>query len=79
MRLKLEEFADMMSRKATEQVIAALKTVIQDFNNNLTEQIGENFKQMNAAVLELVTWQENYKQQLAEMKAQYDHGVQAIT
>ena len=76
---KLEEFAEMMSKSATEQVIEALKTVIQDFNNNLTEQFGENFKQLNSAVLELVTWQENYKQQLAEMKAQYDQGVQAIT
>ena len=77
--IKLQEFADMMSKSATEQVIEALKGVIQDFNNNLTEQFGENFKQLNAAVLELVTWQENYKQQLVEMKAQYDHGVQAIT
>lgn len=77
--LKLQDFADMMSKSATEQVIEALKAVIQDFNNNLTEQFGENFKQLNAAVLELVTWQENYKQQLSDMKNQYDHGVQAIT
>lgn len=77
--LKLQEFADMMSKSATEQVIEALKTVIQDFNNNLTEQFGENFKQLNAAVLKLVEWQENYKNQLSDMKDQYDHGVQAIT
>ena len=51
---KLEEFAEMMSKSATEQVIEALKTVIQDFNNNLTEQFGENFKQLNTAVLELL-------------------------
>lgn len=77
--IKLQDFADMMSKSATEQVIEALKQVIIDFNNNLTEQFGENFKQLNAAVKELVTWQENYKGQLQEMKAQYDHGVQAIT
>ena len=53
--LKLEEFAEMMSKLATEQVIAALKTVIQDFNNNLAEQFGENFIQLNTAALELVT------------------------
>lgn len=76
---RLQDFADMMSKSATEQVIEALKGVIQDFNNNLTEQFGENFKQLNSAVLELVAWQENYKQQLLEMKAQYDQGVQAIT
>lgn len=77
--IKLQDFADMMSKSATEQVVEALKSVIQDFNNNLTEQFGDNFKQLNAAVLELVTWQENYKQQLSDMKVQYDHGVQAIT
>ena len=77
--IKLQDFADMLSKSATEQVIEALKTVIMDFNNQLTEQFGENFKQLNLAVGELVTWQENYKQQLSEMKAQYDQGVQAIT
>ena len=77
--IKLQDFADMMSRSATEQVVNALKEVIADFNNNLTEQFGENFKQLNAAVLELVQWQENYKVQLNQMAEQYAQGVQAIT
>lgn len=77
--LKLQDFADMMSKSATEQVISALKEVITDFNNNLTEQFGENFKQLNAAVLKLVEWQENYKQQLLQMTDQYAQGVIAIT
>ncbi len=77
--IKLQDFADMLSKSATEQVIEALKQVIQDFNNNLIEQFGDNFKELNEAVLKLVTWQENYKEQLTEMKIQYDNGVQAIT
>lgn len=77
--IKLQDFADMMSKSATEQVINALKEVISDFNNNLVEQFGENFKQLNAAVLELVQWQENYKLQLLQMTEQYQLGVQAIT
>ncbi|PJE79517.1 Chromosome partition protein Smc [invertebrate metagenome] len=77
--IKLQDFADMLSKSATEQVIEALKSVIEDFNNNLTEQFGENFKQLNLAVHELVDWQNNYKQQLAEMKGQYDHSVKAIS
>ena len=76
---KLQEFADMMAQGATEQVIEALKQVIQDFNNNLVESFGENFKQLNEAVIKLVDWQENYKVQLAEMEKQYALGVQAIT
>lgn len=77
--IKLQDFADMMSKSATEQVIQALKDVISDFNTNLTEQFGENFKQLNAAVLELVHWQENYKVQLGQMSEQYAQGVLAIT
>jgi gas vesicle protein len=77
--IKLQDFADMLSKSATEQVINALKEVIADFNKNLIEQFGENFKQLNAAVLALVTWQENYKQQLLKMSEQYELGVQAIS
>lgn len=77
--IKLQDFADMLSKSATEQVIHALKEVIADFNNHLVEQFGDNFKQLNAAVLELVQWQENYKQQLEQMTTQYQRGVQAIT
>lgn len=76
---KLQDFSDVLSKSATETVINALKEVITDFNHNLTEQFGENFKQLNQAVLKLVEWQENYKTQLAEMKQQYQLGVQAIS
>lgn len=77
--LKLQDFADTLSKSATEQVIEALKQVITDFNNNLTEQFGENFKQLNEAVHKLVDWQENYKLQLEQMQQQYAQGVEAIT
>lgn len=77
--LKLQDFADTLSKSATEQVIEALKQVIMDFNNNLTEQFGENFKHLNEAVLKLVQWQDNYKQQLEQMQLQYAQGVESIS
>ncbi len=77
--IKMQDFADMLSKSATETVIEALKQVITDFNNNLTEQFGENFKQLNESVKELVVWQENYKVQLGEMTEQYKLGVSSIT
>ncbi|WP_462179229.1 hypothetical protein [Pseudoalteromonas maricaloris] len=52
--------------------------MIADFNQKITEQFGDNFKQLNEAVFKLVEWQENYRVQLEEMKAQYNHGVEAI-
>ncbi|WP_158773350.1 hypothetical protein [Cobetia sp. L2A1] len=76
---QMREFAEMMSKSATEQVINALKEVIQDFNKQLTEQFGENFKALDASVKSLVEWQENYRQQLGEMRDQYAQGVTAIT
>ncbi|QJT19422.1 hypothetical protein E5E96_20490 [Aeromonas sp. 1805] len=77
--LKLQDFADTLSKSATEQVIEALKQVIVDFNNKITEQFGENFKHLNEAVHKLVEWQENYKQQLDQMQQQYARGVESIT
>lgn len=77
--LEMAKVSEALSKSATEQVITALKQVIVDFNNNLTEQFGENFKQLNAAVGALVQWQENYRQQLEQMIEQYSQAVQAIT
>lgn len=77
--LKLQDFADTLSKSATEQVIEALKQVIVDFNHNLTEQFGENFKKLNEAVFKLVEWQENYKTQLEQMQQQYAQGVESIS
>lgn len=77
--IKFQDFADMLSKSATEQVIEALKQVIVDFNNNLIEQFGENFEALNHACHELVTWQDNYKHQLTDMSLQYKEGVTAIT
>jgi len=76
---RLETFAEMLSKSATEQVINALKEVITDFNNNLTEQFGENFKALDQSVQKLVLWQEQYRLQIEQMVEQYKQGVVAIT
>jgi len=75
----LKEFSEMLSKSATEQVIQALKEVISDFNKNLTEQFGDNFKALDASVKKLVDWQENYRVQLEQMDKQYTQSVQAIS
>lgn len=76
---KLDEFAEIMSRSATEQVVEALKEVITDFNQNLTEQFGDNFKELNAAVEKLVEWQENYREQLEQLHKLYEESTAAVT
>lgn len=75
---KFDDFSEMLSESASKHVIQALESVITDFNNNLKEQFGENFKQLNESVKELVIWQENYKHQIAEMTQQYQLSVESI-
>ena len=77
--IKMQDFADMLSKSATEQVINALKEVISDFNNNLIEQFGDNFKKLNASVEKMIIWQEKYKTQIESMIEQYRLGVESIT
>jgi len=76
--IKLQDVADTIAKSATEEVIKALKDVITDFNNNLIEQFGENFKALDESVKKLVVWQEGYGQQIDEMVKQYTLGVTAI-
>ena len=75
---KLDTFSEMLSRSATEQIIDALRKVIIDFNRNLTEQFGENFKALDASVHKLVEWQEHYRQQLEQLHSLYNDSVQGI-
>ena len=76
---QLEGFAEILSKSATEQIIEALKNVIQEFNQQLTEQFGENFKELNSAVKDLVIWQDNYKNQLTDMEKQFNLSVTSMS
>ena len=75
---QFDEFARRLSEAATKQVIEALRRVIEDFNANLTEQFGDNFKQLNQAVESLVVWQRQYQEQLEEWARLFAEGVKTL-
>jgi hypothetical protein len=58
------EFMEKLAEMSSKTLVEALRDVIRDFNTNLTEQFGDNFKELNAAVHKLVEWQEQYRQSL---------------
>jgi DNA anti-recombination protein RmuC len=62
-------FATHMVENNQKAIIEALQQVIKDFNQNLTDQFGENFKQLNSAVEKLVVWQVEYKSELEAIKS----------
>ncbi len=61
---KFEEFAKKMAEDGSKALIEALREVIADFNAQINDQFGENFKHLNAAVEKLVVWQQQYKEEL---------------
>ena len=58
---ELKDFGKNLSENNAKIFIDALNETMKDFNQKLTEQFGENFKQLNIAVGRLLVWQENYK------------------
>jgi DNA anti-recombination protein RmuC len=67
-----KEFADRVVADSTESLIAALEAVIHDFNTAITEQFGDNFRQLNDAVGKLLVWQEQYKEWINTMTDKID-------
>ncbi len=64
LRHEFHNFATTMAQNNSKAFIEALGEVIRDFNDKITEQFGDNFKQLNQAVEKTVIWQENYKDQM---------------
>ena len=75
---KVGEIAAKVGEVATGQLIEALREVIRDFNKNLTEQFGENFKQLNEAVGKTVEWQEQYRQQMDELAKEFRIAAESV-
>lgn len=65
----LEQAVSQLAKGASQELIAALESVIKDFNTNLQDQFGENFKELNSAVVKLLQWQEDYKDFVQESSA----------
>ena len=74
----LDKFLQKISKAATEEIISALESVIKDFNNNLTEQFGDNFKKLNEAVVNMIEWQEKYKNHIEKIEAGLQTSIKSL-
>lgn len=63
-----KKVAESSAKSATKAIVEALTGVVKDFNQKITEQFGDNFKQLNEAVGRLLTWQEEYKKYMDGFK-----------
>ena len=72
------DFAKLQAENNTKALVEAIREVIGDFNTKLNEQFGENFKDLNHAVGDLVNWQENYKETVEKSHEQFQRATTAI-
>jgi hypothetical protein len=56
-----------MTEANTAALEKAITHVMREFNTRIEEQYGDNFKRLNEAVGQMLTWQEGYKQQLEDL------------
>lgn len=64
---EFKNFAKISAENNSKAFIEALNNSMKEFNSNLKEQFGENFKQLNIAVGKLLDWQEKYKDTVVEV------------
>ena len=69
LRSAFDSFSQKMAEDGSKALIDALREVISDFNAQINEQFGENFKHLNASVEKLVIWQQQYKDELDTLQA----------
>ena len=72
------EFAEQMAENNTQALIEALEEVMRDFNTKINEQFGDNFRQLNEAVGRINDWQEQYRQQMNELAAQFRVAAESV-
>ena len=75
---EFKQFSETMTESNSRALIEALEQVIRDFNSQLSEQFGENFKELNQAVGALLDWQEKYKEHVEIMQGRIEAAVTAL-
>lgn len=79
LRNDFRDFAEKMKDDGTQALVQALEEVIRDFNEKLSEQFGENFKQLNKAVGALLDWQREHKKQVEALTAAFEETRNGMT
>ena len=72
------DFAEKMVADSTQSLIDALTQVMKDFNTQINEQFGDNFKQLNDAVGKMLEWQREYAGRVESMTEQFQKTLNGI-
>lgn len=75
---EFKAFAETQAENNSKALIEALESVIRDFNVKITEQFGDNFKQLNDAVGKMLDWQKFYSDQIQDLITQFKFASEAM-
>ncbi|HIC77492.1 MAG TPA: hypothetical protein EYO89_06445, partial [Candidatus Dadabacteria bacterium] len=62
------QLGEKIAKLSSDAMVEALKQAIVEFNKQLADQLGDNFRQLNEGVKNLLEWQVQYKDTLEEMQ-----------
>ena len=63
------QLGDKIAKLSSDAMVEALKQAIVEFNKQLADQLGDNFRQLNEGVKNLLEWQEQYKGTVEKMQS----------
>ncbi|OOV86987.1 hypothetical protein [Oceanospirillum linum] len=66
----ISQYQEEMVSANSNALTSAITELMTSFNDKITVQYGDNFRQLNQAVGRMVEWQENYKGELAKLLEQ---------
>lgn len=62
------QLGEKIAKLSSDAMVEALKQAIVEFNKQLADQLGDNFRQLNEGVKNLLEWQDQYKDTVDEMQ-----------
>jgi hypothetical protein len=75
---KFDNFALLLAENTAKAFVIALEKAMLDFNDSMSAQFGENFKELNKAVGQLVIWQTNYKNHIEQLTDNFEIALKSV-
>lgn len=73
-----ESFAEKVVENSTNSIVKALERIVNNFNESISEQFGENFAQFNDALGRMLDWQKENSRQMLFINSQFEKTLGAI-
>jgi len=78
LRAAQNEALRQLAAQASHTLVEALRKVVLSFNDKVAAQFGENYRDLNAAVTQLLAWQNKYRETIEAMTRRLDDTARVV-